>query len=154
MNDPKQILVWRKDLRNTKGEKVRSGKVAAQLAHASLGAILNFGTIRENVSIGTEKQFSDNTASMYERVMIIPLDVDSPLDEWLSTRFTKVAVTVNSEEELLEIYQKALDNNVNVTLIQDCGLTEFGNVPTYTCLALGPDLPEVLDPIARHLPLL
>lgn len=32
----KQVIVMRKDLRNTKGEKVRTGKLMAQAAHASL----------------------------------------------------------------------------------------------------------------------
>ena len=77
-----------------------------------------------------------------------------PVKEWLEGSFTKICVSVNSEQELLDIYNKALENNINVKLIQDNGLTEFGGVKTYTCLALGPDYPEVLDPLTKHLPLL
>ncbi len=132
--EPKQILVWRKDLRNTKGEKVRTGKCAAQLAHASLGAILNYVTFNNIVGIMTLSY--------------------APLREWILGRFTKVAVYVNSEQELLDIQQKCIDNNINVKLITDAGLTEFGNVPTHTCLAIGPDYPSKLDPLFRHLPLL
>ena len=36
----KQIIVMRRDLRNTDGHKIRSGKLIAQGAHASLAAVL------------------------------------------------------------------------------------------------------------------
>jgi PTH2 family peptidyl-tRNA hydrolase len=39
-------------------------------------------------------------------------------------------------------------------LIIDKGLTEFKGIPTKTCCALGPALPEHLDPITGHLKLL
>ena len=42
----------------------------------------------------------------------------------------------------------------NVKLITDAGLTEFNGVPTKTCLALGPDYPENIDPITGNLKLL
>ena len=34
------------------------------------------------------------------------------------------------------------------------GLTEFGGVPTYTALAVGPDLAERVDAVTGTLPLL
>jgi PTH2 family peptidyl-tRNA hydrolase len=43
---------------------------------------------------------------------------------------------------------------VECHLIQDNGTTEFGGVPTYTCLALGPDLAEKIDPLTKDLKLL
>jgi PTH2 family peptidyl-tRNA hydrolase len=39
-------------------------------------------------------------------------------------------------------------------LIQDAGLTEFGGVPTYTALAVGPDGADRVDAITGALPLL
>lgn len=143
MNEPKQIIVVRKDLRNTKGEKIRSGKLCSQIAHASLGAILNYIS---NTSI-------DDVNNYYE-LILASWGEKNPLKEWLEGSFTKICISVNSEQELLDIYNKALENNINVKLIQDNGLTEFGGVKTYTCLALGPDYPEVLDPLTKHLQLL
>jgi PTH2 family peptidyl-tRNA hydrolase len=128
-NEPKQVIVVRKDL------NMRKGKIAAQASHASLGTILNY------------------VSSTEEEILTIDISNQAVFD-WLSGRFTKVCVSVDSEEELLDIYQKALDNNVNVKLITDAGLTEFNGVPTKTCLALGPDYPENLDPITGHLKLL
>ena len=40
-NTVKQVLVIRKDLKNTDGHKVRSGKVQAQACHASEAWIFN-----------------------------------------------------------------------------------------------------------------
>ena len=134
-NEPKQVLVWRSDLKNFNGQKVRSGKMAAQLAHASMGAILNYA------------------GPVYEGE--IRINVETPaVREWLEGRFTKVCVSVDSEQELLAIYEKAIEENVNVKLIRDAGLTEFNNVPTLTCLAIGPDYPERINSITGHLKLL
>ena len=129
MEEAKQVIVVRKDL------NMRKGKIAAQASHASMGAILNYA------------------GPVYEGE--IRINVENPaVRTWLSGRFKKVTVSVDSEEELLEIYQKAIDNGVNVKLIKDAGLTEFNGVPTLTCLALGPDYPSKLDPISGHLKLL
>ena len=127
-NEPKQVIVVRKDL------NMRKGKIAAQASHASLGAVLN-------------------NSRIYEGNLIV--NIENPaVQQWLSDRFTKVCVSVDSEEELLDIYNRAIEAKVNVKLIKDAGLTEFNGIATLTCLALGPDYPENIDPISGHLKLL
>jgi PTH2 family peptidyl-tRNA hydrolase len=127
--EAKQVLVVRKDL------NMRKGKIVAQCSHASMGCILNYAS---NVYDGQ-----------------IQINVEKPaMREWLTGRFKKITVYVESETELMEIYQAAIDNNINVKLITDAGLTEFNGVPTKTCLGLGPDYPDVLDTITGHLKLL
>lgn len=127
--EPKQVIVIRKDL------NMRKGKIVSQGSHASMGAILNYA------------------GPVYEGE--IRINVETPaVREWLAGRFTKVCVSVDSEQELLAIYEKAIAENVNVKLIRDAGLTEFNNVPTLTCLAIGPDYPERINPITGHLKLL
>jgi PTH2 family peptidyl-tRNA hydrolase len=80
---------------------------------------------------------------------------DHPLvNEWLSGKFTKVCVRVESEEELLDTYNKAKKNGLLTSLITDSGLTEFHGVPTRTCIAIGPAYSEDLEPITGHLKLL
>lgn len=141
----KQVVVMRVDLRNTKGEKIRTGKMIAQGAHASLKAILDLTTtLREKEPI-----LYYNSSDI-----VIPIEEESALELWLEDKFTKVCVQVSSEAELLEIYQKAKDNNIICSLIQDAGLTEFGGVPTYTCCAIGPDFDEKINEITGHLKLL
>ena len=123
----KQIIVLRKDL------NMRKGKMVAQGAHASMRAILN-GARREG------------------DVLIIPLDERN--EPWLCGRFKKICVSVNSESELLKLHQRALDAGLIAALIQDAGLTEFGGVPTYTALAIGPDKESKIDELTKDLPLL
>jgi PTH2 family peptidyl-tRNA hydrolase len=125
----KQVIVIRRDLR------MRRGKEIAQGAHAATAwlADLVLQTMRAN-------------------------DVDhlslSPAEQaWLESSFRKVTVKVNSEEELIAVYQKALDAGLVVHLITDRGLTEFGGVPTRTCLAVGPDYDDLIDPVTGDLEL-
>lgn len=123
----KQILIIRKDL------NMRKGKIAAQAAHASMGAILSQMT-RE-----------DNT-------MILDL-TDERLSAWITGQFKKICVYVNTEQELIDIYEKAKENNLICSLIKDSGLTEFNGVPTLTAAAIGPDFDEKIDAVCKHLPL-
>lgn len=123
----KQTIVLRKDL------NMRKGKMVAQGAHASLRAVLMLGH-RED---GT---------------FVIPLD--ERLEPWLLGRFKKICVSVNSEAELLALYERSRAAGLITALIQDAGLTEFGGVPTYTALAVGPDRQDRVDAITGSLPLL
>ncbi len=128
----KQVIVIRKDL------KMRRGKQIAQGAHASLKAILDIGA-------GPER---DATISSF----VIPMD--EVLEDWLKGLFTKICVSVDSEEELLTIYNMAVKNNIYCSLIQDAGKTEFHGVPTYTAVAVGPAENSVVDSITGQLKLL
>jgi len=130
----KQVIVLRKDL------NMRKGKMVAQGAHASMKAILDQGVFKEHTLDGIPNEFS--------------LFMSPEMEAWLQGRFTKICVSVDSEEELLAVYQKAEDADLVCSLIQDAGLTEFGGVPTYTAVAVGPAKPEVIDKITGHLKLL
>lgn len=137
-NEPKQIIVMRKDLRNIDGQKIRTGKQIAQGAHASLKAILNMGSIQET---------NDGPS------VVIPI-TNKALHDWVLGRYTKVCVYVESEEELLNVYESAADAGLICALIKDAGLTEFGGIPTHTCCAIGPAYPDELVGITDHLKLL
>lgn len=125
------MLVWRKDL------KVRKGKIAAQTGHASLAAILNTGLVKEVDGI---------------KSLVIPLTPE--VEPWLTGNFKKVCVYVNSEEELLALFDKAKEAGIITSLITDSGLTEFNGVPTKTCIAVGPDFEDKINEITGSLPLL
>lgn len=122
----KQIIILRKDL------NMRKGKLVAQGAHASMGAILSLC-----------KQDGDT----------LILEMDERVKPWLTGRFKKICVYVNSEQELLDLHQQAKDAGLVCSLIQDAGLTEFGGVKTYTAVAVGPDREDKIDAICKHLPL-
>jgi len=127
MNEHKQTIILRKDLNMCKG------KMIAQGAHASLAAILSIG----------RRQGDDYVLQLDERI-----------EPWLFGRFKKICVSVNSETELLAIYRQAKAAGLVAALIQDAGLTEFGGVPTYTAVAVGPDRADRVDAITGTLPLL
>lgn len=133
MSEPKQIIVVRKDL------NMRKGKIAAQSAHASMAVILNMMSVSSNGMKVTRT---------------LEVKKDSAIQEWLAGPFAKICVSVNSEDELLELYQKALAAGLPTSLITDSGRTEFKGVATKTCIAIGPARPEELDPITGKLPLL
>lgn len=124
----KQVIVVRKDL------NMRKGKIAAQAAHASMAALLNNSRYTED-----------------DHLMLKLTDKIKP---WLEAGFTKVVVSVDSEEELLAVHQKCVDSSVITALIQDSGFTEFNGVPTYTAVAVGPDEHAVIDTITGGLKLL
>jgi PTH2 family peptidyl-tRNA hydrolase len=72
---------------------------------------------------------------------------------WLERSHRKVTVKVGSEDELMAVYARALDAGLVVHLITDGGLTEFGGVPTRTCLGIGPDYDDLIDPVTGDLEL-
>lgn len=106
---------------------MRKGKMIAQGAHASIQCTLS--------SI-----FEDSGPSEL-------------LVHWLTEGMTKISVRVDSQQELLDIYQQALNANLEVHLITDAGLTEFV-IPTKTCLAIGPNRTEDINKVTGHLKLL
>jgi len=123
----KQVIVVRKDL------KMRRGKECAQAAHASMAFL----------SRRLQKHIDGPVMHLLKKQEW----------DWINGSFKKVCLQVNSEEELKEIYEKAKEAGLEAHLIEDSGLTEFGGVVTPTCVGIGPDLPEKIDPITGHLKL-
>ena len=128
----KQVIVIRKDL------KMRRGKEIAQGSHASMQFMVN--AIKRFFS---EQSTIDNQ----------PLVFSGAEQDWMDGAFTKVCLVVNSEEELQEIHNRALSAGLEVNTITDLGATEFHGVPTKTCLAIGPDYAEKIDPVTGDLKL-
>jgi PTH2 family peptidyl-tRNA hydrolase len=126
----KQVIVIRRDLR------MRRGKEIAQGAHASM-AWLRQRVMPLLTSAGAVEQVEFSSA---ER-------------DWLEGSLRKVTVKVGSEAELLAVYEKAIEAGLVAHLITDRGLTEFGGVPTRTCLGIGPDYDDLIDPVTGDLEL-
>ena len=61
---------------------------------------------------------------------------------------------MDSEEELLKIYEKAKKAKLPCSLITDSGKTEFNGVPTNTVVVIGPDKSTKIDKITKKLKLL
>lgn len=110
---------------------MRKGKMIAQGAHASMGAVLPY--------------------LLVSPVPYAPARGRECVKEWLAGSFTKICLRVDSEEQLVALHEKAVEADLIACLITDNGLTEFHGVPTKTCLAIGPDSDENLDQITGHL---
>lgn len=119
----KQVIVIRKDLR------MRRGKEIAQGVHAAIKFLKSRPTER---TVAEEHWFENNEKT--------------------------ICLQVNSEQELMSIHTQCKEAGLMVYLQLDAGKTEFkdeeGNpVPTYTCLAIGPEYSSAIDPITQNLKL-
>jgi PTH2 family peptidyl-tRNA hydrolase len=137
MDKVKQVIVVRRDLRNSDGQKVRTGKLIVQACHASIAFLTN--RMKKNIA---------NPEALWW------VNLSQSEKEWIYGSFFKVCVGVDSEKELLDILEKATTMGVEAQLITDQGHTEFNGVPTNTCLALGPDYSSKIDLITGNLKLL
>jgi peptidyl-tRNA hydrolase, PTH2 family len=128
-NSVKMVIVMRTKFPDGNGGTFspRKGKMIAQGAHAASAFLIK---------------------KLQQDYHWRPLEI-----EWLRTGTTKICVQVESEEELLDIHNKAEDAKLPVHLITDAGRTEFKE-PTTTCLALGPARSEDVDKITGRLKLL
>lgn len=122
----KQVIIIRKDL------NMRKGKACSQAAHASMKCFFDLMT---------------NNGDNYS------MNISNPfIKDWIRGLFTKITVSVNSEKELLDLYNQAKDAGLLCSLIKDAGLTEFKE-PTFTAVAIGPDDSDKIDLITKNLSL-
>ena len=112
---------------------MRKGKMIALGAHASLRVLLERG-------VANEDRYT--------------IEMTPAMKAWMTGRFTKVCVSVDSEQALDDIVVRAKAAGVPYALIVDAGQTEFHGVPTKTCCAVGPAWVDEVDAITGSLPLL
>jgi PTH2 family peptidyl-tRNA hydrolase len=108
--------------------EMRKGKMCGQVAHAAVTAFWKSANHSQ-----TENR--DNAFS------------------WLNDIQTKVVCKVSSEAELESVAQKAEEAGLVVARIRDAGHTQL-DPGTFTCVGIGPDTSERLDPITGELKLL
>lgn len=127
----KQVIVMRKSF-VIDGKKItpRKGKYIAQGCHASVKAIFN---LTDQYNLG----YKETSAVM----------------DWINGMSTKVCCVVETEEEVVALYEKAKEKGLPCSLIKDAGLTEFGGIPTITCCAIGPAWDNEVDEITGNLEL-
>jgi PTH2 family peptidyl-tRNA hydrolase len=114
----KQAIAVRTDL------KMGKGKVAAQVAHASL------------------------SASELAR-----LKKPGWYEGWRDGGQAKIVLKIDSEELLLELFRKAKSSGLPASIVEDRGLTQV-EPGTITCLAVGPAPDAEVDGITGKLKLL
>lgn len=139
MYKSKMMIVMRRDL------KMRKGKIAAQAGHACIDAIL--------MALSKEGRLNDFETTNDGIALRDTDKPTTPLSDWFKYGCAKICVYVDSEEELIDIAEKAKEKGIIAAVITDAGMTEFHGVPTKTCLALEPLPAEVADELTGNLPL-
>jgi PTH2 family peptidyl-tRNA hydrolase len=134
MSDTKQVIVVRKYFPDGKGGKrtVRSGKIVAQACHATLAFLT--------------RKLQHISSSKFE------VRLSKEEQDWINSSYAKVCLQVDTEEELIKVYEAARSAGLEAHLITDSGRTEFSE-PTKTCVAIGPDKSERIDKITGDLKL-
>lgn len=136
MDNIKQVIVVRTKYPDNNGgfRKLRTGKLIAQAAHASMAFLTN--KIRNKDANSRSLELTEEEC------------------KWIDGIFTKICVYVETEEELLHIFENAKKSGLTSYLMTDNGLTEFNGVPTHTAVAIGPHFSEKLNEVTGHLPLM
>lgn len=137
MSNIKQTIVIRTDL------NMRKGKMIAQGAHASIAFLTRKLALDVSPTERRGRKFYGAEALLTE-----------PQMAWIDGDFTKICLGIGSEAELLALHEAASRAGLVSHLIVDNGLTEFNGVRTPTCVAIGPDYAERIDPITKDLKLL
>lgn len=114
----KQVIIVRKDI------KMQTGKLAAQVAHASLMSYLE--TDKKDKKIAKE---------------------------WIDTGEKKIVLKVENEEALRKLYEAFKYKQIPCALVSDAGLTQLPP-GTVTALGIGPWHSKDLNPITSALKLL
>lgn len=147
----KQVIILRTKYPDGRGGQMgmRTGKIAAQVAHASMKVffdrkITQLGGYRIDAYLERAEgrpDFPEDT----EYLLAIPLNAE--MHSWVNGVFTKVVVGVETEEALLRCHELAKAAGLPTAVIQDMGATEFHGVPTYTTCAIGPADAAEIDKI-------
>ncbi len=111
----KQVIIVNESL------NLPRGKLAAQVAHASVASLL---------SSDIEQQ-----------------------KKWFGVGMPKVVLSGSDEQEVTELYQKAVEAKLPAHLIKDAGKTVVAS-GTITCAGIGPASKEEIDKITEHLKLI
>lgn len=142
MKEAVQYIVVRKDLIKTMG----IGKTAAQVAHASLGSVI------EKTKIG-HIQINDEINIPYANANNKTTIIDTPATEaWFKYRFTKIVVSIKTKQKLLNLSKKLDKDGIRYKLIMDACNTklepEEEDGTTLTCMGV---IPIFRDEVPKYL---
>lgn len=109
--------------------------------------------LRTDIKMKTGKKVAQGchaAVMAYERGKKITPQI---VKHWQAEGQRKIALKVNSEEELLQIYQRANAQGLPTSLITDAGLTQL-DPGTKTAVGIGPASAVEIDKITGKLKLL
>lgn len=117
----KQVILARTDL------KMPPGKLASQVAHAAMRSLCEKINLRS-----------------------VP-HLDEAEEAWYFGSFRKIVLAVPDEQALRRYMTQASAAGLRVEAVVDNGTTLFHGVKTLTCLAIGPNFDDEIDPVTSGL---
>ncbi len=137
----KQVIVIRTKYPDGKGgtRTLRRGKEIAQCSHASMSFLT--------------RPYQAYLQRFWLWRWLFRPNLTLGAIDWLKSGFTKICVQVDSEDQLLDIYERAKQAGLESHIVMDSGKTEFGGIPTYTAVAIGPNYSGEIDKITGNLKL-
>lgn len=124
----KQAIAVRGDL------EMSEGKLAAQVAHASVGAFRQ--NINPEIFAGSD-------------LFIRGFNLN---EGWFDEGFRKIVLKVPGITDILKAEAKCIEHRVPYFVVYDFGLTELAE-DTMTCIGIGPDLNENVDKVTGRMKL-
>ena len=137
LQDVKQVIVMRTDL------NMRKGKMIAQGSHASNMFLFDCMQVLQNYEAVTQSKRAQRAEYMV-----------ALLNSWISNKYKKIVVSVNSLETLETLIEEAKGLAILTYKVTDSGLTEFHGEPTVTCASFGPVASDIVNKVTGKLPLL
>lgn len=124
-----QAIIVRKDI------EIPKGKLAVQVAHASVGAYLQVDNMK----------LDEDCLTNIEKIIELQ-------DNWFNEGQRKIVFKVNNVDELYTIEALARELYIPSYLVEDMACTVF-DYPTVTCIGLGPVSIEKMNEITKDLKL-
>ena len=109
--------------------------------------------IRMDINMSTGKKVAQGAHASVMAVDVARRISPDVLEKWSREGQKKVALKVQTEKELLELYNLARAARLPCAIIQDAGLTEL-EPGTITAIAIGPAKATEVDKITGQLKLL
>lgn len=141
----KQIIIVRKDL------NMSSGKLAAQVSHASMAFLTN--AIRNNWSKWIDYVKGVEYKTYYSAELTFEQDL---FEQWIDGEFTKCVLKAKNKSQLLKAKTLAeemrmIENEDFFCIYDNCHteLTPEENGRTLTCIGFKPMDSEVIDQIGK-----
>ena len=121
-----------------------SGKVAAQVSHASMAFVV--------------KKIQDNVVNRDKNGTISEVVLSNDIfDGWVNGSFAKLILSVRSEDEMNQVMERLnkseMIENVDYFKIIDQGRTVFEGVETWTCTGFVPMKQKDINRLFGSLPL-
>jgi PTH2 family peptidyl-tRNA hydrolase len=138
MQEVKQYIIVRRDL------GMNAGKLAAQAGHAVMKVFFDKMSFSPCTGCSPPGEPSAGTYSF---------EATHEEKQWIDGKFTKITKGVKSEAKLMDVYNKAKEAGLNVSLIKDAGLYGLDG-ENYTVVAVGPNYVDKCEPVVGKLRLL